>query len=143
MQHSIIFAVTLLALVALSNCILVKPTSVEAQLQSCSAPQTIRDLSNLRLLLVWYSADRPRNPVEYLRNILTDDLALLQLAFAINRVRVMPNQMIFDMSSSMSTHLVYRTYCKLFHKISEFRALGYNDPALPYEIRKTDLSFYD
>ncbi|XP_064537409.1 uncharacterized protein LOC135427743 [Drosophila montana] len=95
-----------------------------------------------RLLLIWYEDDESIDPVKYLRKLLADDLDLPKLRFSIERVRVQENQMLFDMSNSLNANQVFRNYCNLFARIAEYRSQGYDDPALTYEIVKTDEQFF-
>ncbi|XP_030555908.1 uncharacterized protein LOC115759173 isoform X2 [Drosophila novamexicana] len=161
MQPSILFAVLF---IALSNCIVDAAANgrqrstlgnhegsifhrVTRQSQATSEAEQLDRCFNHggfthgRLLFIWYDEDGAIDPVKHLRKILVDDLDLSKLVFSIERVRVHGNQMLFDMSSSLNANRVFRNYCNLFARISEYRSQGYDDPALTYKIVKTDEQF--
>ncbi|EDW64248.1 uncharacterized protein [Drosophila virilis] len=162
MKPSILFAALL---IALSNCIVDAASNgrerstfgnhddsiyhrVSRQSQATSEAEQLDRCFNHggfthgRLLFIWYDDDGSIDPVKYLRKLLVDDLDLPKLVFSIERVRVQGNQMLFDMSNSLNANRVFRNYCNLYARIAEYRSQGYDDPALTYEIIKTDERFF-
>ncbi|KAL7740839.1 hypothetical protein ACLKA6_013686 [Drosophila palustris] len=119
------------------------PTSDSEQLNRCSEYEQHGAYSHSRLLFIWHGPERSINGLQYLRNILANDLDLPKLVFGLRRVKLEPNKLLFEMSTNLAAYRVLRNYCKLYESISEFRSHGYNEPALTYEIQHTDRDFYD
>ncbi|XP_034472952.1 uncharacterized protein LOC117780504 [Drosophila innubila] len=120
-----------------------QPTNHIEQLNRCYEYEEHGAYSHSRLLLIWYSSEKDLNSLQYLRNILGNDLELPKLVYTLRRIKMEPNKVLFEMSKNLDAYKVLQNYCKLYEKILEYRSQGYDEPALTYEILHTDQDFYD
>ncbi|KAH8377464.1 hypothetical protein KR093_005624, partial [Drosophila rubida] len=89
-------------------------SSESAQLSRCDEYLAHGAYTHPRLLIIWHSDDESSDPVNCLRNILTNELDLPHLAFSMQRVKIEAKQMLFELSDHLQAFEVLRSYCQLF-----------------------------
>ncbi|XP_062142585.1 uncharacterized protein LOC133850481 isoform X2 [Drosophila sulfurigaster albostrigata] len=119
----------------------VEITSDDEQLSRCDEYLDHGPYTHPRLLFIWYNLKA--GPVDYLRKIITEDLDLPHLAYSMQRVKIQPNKMLFQLSNRLQAFEVLRSYCQLFSRKAGYRSQGYEEPPLNYEILLTDQDFSD
>ncbi|KAH8402972.1 hypothetical protein KR222_001983 [Zaprionus bogoriensis] len=153
MQQSVKL-VTLLLIAIVGNCIVlaapsrhVSATATEYiseqdQLERCRTYEDQKKYPETRLLLTWHSAYKPGDPLQYLRDILSNDLGLANLVYRLQRVQELPGQLLFELPDALSTYNTVHNFCKVFTSVAEYRQQGYDDAQLQYDISATERDFH-